>query len=198
MEKNICLDEKGILNFFCVHEEKDLHPERFIKNVRLIINSPPRNGRCVCCGKHIRQLKPYKSFGQLFDGALLMKTFRNEGPYNDEAEKAMKEAVKQFPDDPLVWFIKIYGKKKGTALYSGADAHSWIVKSWECKDCIGLNDEKYFKMRGSNPLKKEKDVIKQYVEIEDINTGLVKLYKPDPIIMNKFPILIDTITKAPK
>jgi len=48
------------------------------------INPPPRNGNCECCGKNIKDLKPFGKAGDPlvgdFDGALLVKTFRSMGP----------------------------------------------------------------------------------------------------------------------
>lgn len=45
------------------------------------INPPPRNGNCECCGKNIKDLKPFGKAGDPlvgdFDGALLVKTFRS-------------------------------------------------------------------------------------------------------------------------
>lgn len=62
------------------------------------INPPPRDGNCECCGKNVKDLKPFGKGG--FEGALLVKTFRD---------------------------------------FSGC-----ISASWECRDCIILNDKEYF------------------------------------------------------
>ena len=50
----------------------------------IIINPPPSNGNCECCGKNINKLKPFgKARDPLvgdFNGAKLVKTFREEFP----------------------------------------------------------------------------------------------------------------------
>ena len=48
------------------------------------INPPPRDEKCECCGKHIKDLKPFGGHGDPlvgdFKGALLVKTFREDVP----------------------------------------------------------------------------------------------------------------------
>lgn len=154
MEKDFFINENGVLNFQCVHGEKDLHPEAFIKNVRFIINPPPIDGHCMCCGRHLRQMQPFREVGHSYDGALLIKGFRNEGPYIKEVDDNLLEALKRAPQNPLVWLISKYGDEEAHKIYS-TPSHSWIVKSWECDDCLYLNDEEYFKRRVYMPYKNE-------------------------------------------
>ena len=49
---------------------------------RIVINGPPNSGRCHGCGKGPGELKPYGKAGDPlvgdFDGALLIKTFREQ------------------------------------------------------------------------------------------------------------------------
>jgi hypothetical protein len=56
--------------------------EKHIKTV--YINPPPRNKKCECCGRHIKDLKPFGGKGDPlvgdFKGALLVKTFREDVP----------------------------------------------------------------------------------------------------------------------
>lgn len=51
----------------------------------ILINPPPSDGRCVCCGKGPKELKPFGGPGDPlvgnFKGALLVKTFREEFSY---------------------------------------------------------------------------------------------------------------------
>jgi len=74
---------------------------------KILINPPPGNGRCECCGKHVTELKPFGKAGDPllgdFNGALLVKTFREN---------------------------------------SGC-----IGPSWECRECIILSDEEYWKRK---------------------------------------------------
>ena len=143
----ISINKNGILSMDSVDGEEDLH-----RKARVFLNPPPEDGKCQCCGKHISQLKPFGKAGKskkkgYFDDALLIKNFRSEGPYNEEAEATMEEANKQAPEDPRGWLMAKYGNEKGESLYSIAEAHSWVVKSWECRDCIGLNEDEYFERK---------------------------------------------------
>ena len=156
MEKNFSLNANGILIFNVVHGEDDLYTKTIMAlnpKVRNIINPPPEDGKCMCCGRHISQVKPFGKGGDFrcnFDGALLVKNFRAEGPYDEEAEQAMEEALNQAPEDPYAWLESKYGREKGTKLYSTADAYSWTVKSWECRDCFILGEEEYFRVLYAN------------------------------------------------
>ena len=123
-----------------------------IKSKQIIINGPPRDNRCQCCGRHISELKPYGGSGDPligdFNGAYLVRFYRPTFPFNEEAEKAVEEAeaccgvegggaVKQ-------WLINKYGKEKTDEIFSAIFAHSTVGKSWECRDCIVLDTDEYF------------------------------------------------------
>ena len=47
-------DKNGIVSFDSISSEEDLNP-----SARIVINAPPGNGRCDCCGRHISELKPF-------------------------------------------------------------------------------------------------------------------------------------------
>ncbi len=117
---------------------------------RFRINPPPNDGRCEVCGKHISELEPFRDpddpLTDIFGRELLVKTWRPEGPYHPEAEKAMKEAKKELPEDedPLPWFISKYGEEKGNSLYGSALLYNSAGPSWECKDCARLGTDEYF------------------------------------------------------
>ena len=100
----------------------------------VVINPPPKDGCCEVCGKHVSQLKPFGKEGDPlvgnFDGALLIKTFRSMAP--EMSEEQMKE------------YRKKYGDEKAD-LYE--QAMSTVSPSWECRGCIVLSDEEYFKKR---------------------------------------------------
>lgn len=116
------------------------------------VNPPPSDERCRCCGKHISELKPYCKAGDLlfcdFSGAFLVKRLRPCYPYCEEAAKAVIEADKNYVDagykEPLDWMIKKYGKKKGEGMYYANMAYYQIGSSWECRECIILDDDEYF------------------------------------------------------
>ena len=52
------IDSNGIVSLESVDNEEDLKPRPGIN-----INPPPSDGRCMCCGKHISELKPYGKAG---------------------------------------------------------------------------------------------------------------------------------------
>jgi hypothetical protein len=151
----IFIKENGVLSLGAVSREEDLNPPR--NSYRCFLNPPPEDGRCEVCGKHMSELKPFGGPGDPlvgdFSGELLVKRFRPAGPYIEEAEKAGNEYVKTHPEihddeyegDPLPWFINKFGKEKGEELYWAWAAHDQVGKSWECRDCIILDDDEYWK-----------------------------------------------------
>jgi len=123
-----------------------------IKPEQIIINGPPRDDRCQCCGKHISELKPYGGPGDPlrgdFSGATLVKNYRPFAPHNEEAEKAVEEAeaccgVEDY-DAVNQWLINKYGREKTEEFWSAIEASSLIEKSWECRDCFCLYEDEYF------------------------------------------------------
>ena len=144
----IIFNEHGILNLGAISREEDLNPQ-----ARIILNGPPSDGRCQVCGRHISELSPFGGSGDPlaggFSGELLVKSFRPAGPYDEEVQKAWKEAVKATKgapesDDLLPWFIERYGEEKGKRLYWGEQAYGSIGASWECRDCFVLDHDEYF------------------------------------------------------
>jgi hypothetical protein len=151
-------DNNGIVSFDSISSEQDLNLKP-----RISINPPPGDGRCMCCGRHISELKPFGKAGDPlvgdFDGALLIKKFRTLGPYDEEAESAYKNAKKHLAEsgrkdeDPLNWMISVYGKEKGKHFYWAAQASGCVSKSWECRDCAILDADEYFeKLRQKHEL----------------------------------------------
>ena len=135
-----------------IKNEDDLKPKPGIN-----INPPSEDGRCDCCGRHIRELKPFGGPGDPlvgdFTGAFLVKGYRSCGSYSydEEAEKAFEEAFEEAMrryeadgfDDPLHWMIE-------KSLGANEDCYS-VGSSWECRDCIVLDDNEYFeKLKQSN------------------------------------------------
>ncbi len=115
------------------------------------INSPPSDGRCQCCGRHISELTPFGGPGDPlvgdFGGALLVKGYRPMGSYDHEAVEASKEAEKQYKtdgyEDSEGWLVANYGEKEGKRLYYAACLCSQITASWECRDCFVLGEDEY-------------------------------------------------------
>jgi hypothetical protein len=137
-------------NFDRVEKPEDLEPRSGIS-----INAPSPDGRCDCCGRHIRELTPFGGPGDPlagdFSGALLVKKYRRHGPYDEEAMNATDEAQKRYKAagyaDSLEWMRAKYGEEKGEQLYFAASAYDLIGKSWECRDCAVLDSEEYFERR---------------------------------------------------
>ena len=111
------IDGNGAVSLGSISSEKDLKDK-----ARIIINPPPKDGRCYCCGRHISELTPFGKAGDPlvgdFDGALLVKNNRPIEPYGEQARKAWKRVKKimekegRARDDPVDWMIKINGKEE--------------------------------------------------------------------------------------
>jgi hypothetical protein len=141
------ITDKEILDSISSEQDLNLRPG-------IIINPPPDDARCMCCGRHISELKPFGKAGDPlvgdFDGAFLVKKFRSLGPHNEEAVKALENAEKHLAEiarkseDPLHWRISVYGKEKGEYFYWASQASAYSSKSWECCDCTVLDEDEYF------------------------------------------------------
>lgn len=160
----IFFDKNGVISLGTNSKEKDLTPSG-----RIIINGRSKDDRCDVCGRHMSELTPFGGPGDPlvgdFSGELLVKKFRPEGPYNEEAEKAWEEYEKEFPskviseqliadgirdvkfekrEDPLPWFTAKFGEGKGEELYWAGQLYSGVGASWECRDCAVLDLDEYF------------------------------------------------------
>ncbi len=141
----IIFDNGKCISMGAVSKEDDLSQKG-----RISVNPPPADGRCYVCGKHMSELKPFGGPGDPlvgdFTGELLVKSWRWEGPHNEEAEKAWEEADKAVPEgeDLLPWFISKYGREKGEDFYHYSSPY--VGSSWECRDCILLDDDEYLKV----------------------------------------------------
>lgn len=145
--KEVLFDQNGIISLGSIGSEQDLVPEGGI-----YINPPPETGCCQCCGRHISELKPFGKAGDPligdFEGASLVKKWRPMGPYDEEAEEAMNEAQKCYQkdgyEDALEWMIDKFGKENGEKLHLIAECYACTGSSWECRDCICLDNDEYF------------------------------------------------------
>jgi hypothetical protein len=101
---------------------------------RFYINPPPKEGRCNLCGRHVSELKPFGGPGDPcvgdFSGALLVKRFRSEGPPLTAEEIAAHETYDEEWEE-----------------HGPANAANSFGPSWECRDCIVLNDTEYWEVR---------------------------------------------------
>jgi len=94
------------------------------------INPPPIDKRCECCYKDIKNLKPFGKAGDPlvgdFDKQLLVKSFRPMSITPNE------EQLKTLTQDEQSMYEQ---------------ASSTVGASWECRDCIVLDDKEYFKTK---------------------------------------------------
>jgi hypothetical protein len=142
-------NENGICSLISIGNKEDLK-----RKPGLNLNPPPDDGRCEVCGRSLDKLKPFGKAGDPlvgdFDGELLLKNWRPEGPYDEKGEKAFDEARKRCGDeDPVEWMIEKYGREEGDRLSFSAMAYGQIGSSWECRDCIILDHDGYFEKRRS-------------------------------------------------
>ncbi len=138
----ILFEQKGVVIMERVNGEEDLKSRPGMN-----INPPPAEGTCDCCGKHISELKPYDNPEYpKFIGAYLVKTFRSYLPYDKEAELALDEAEANCKEgqSPRQWLIEKYGEEKGNDLNIMGYGSSTVSASWECRDCIVLDEKEYF------------------------------------------------------
>ena len=110
----------------------------------------PAHARCHCCGKYVSELKPYDDpeYPQ-FIGRYLFRTFRSYMPYDKEAELALDEAEENCKEgqSPSQWLIEKYGEEKGSELNYLGHGSSTYESSWECKDCIVLDEKEYYEIK---------------------------------------------------
>jgi hypothetical protein len=144
----IILENNRAISLGSIDGEKDLKPRPGIN-----INPPPQDGRCDCCGRHISELKPFGKAGDPlvgdFDGALLIKMFRPDGPYDEKAEKLYNtwfadcSSYEEHIETEKALKRK-YGERKVNRIMIRVEAHAQVGSSWECRDCCILDSEQYF------------------------------------------------------
>jgi len=144
-------NENGVSSLGSISGHVDLNAIHGIS-----INPPPADGECQVCGRPLEKLKPFGKAGDPlvgdFGGELLVKIWRPEGPYDEEAVKAFDEAEKRYSEEgfkrPMDWMIQKFGKKKADELSFSAQLYGQIGSSWECRDCIVLDDQEIWQRQG--------------------------------------------------
>lgn len=98
---------------------------------KIFINPPPIDKKCNCCRRHINDLKPFGKAGNPlvgdFNGALLVKTFRNM--CLELFDKELEDYKKKLTEDQFSCYEQ---------------ACNTVEASWECRDCIILSDKEYY------------------------------------------------------
>lgn len=122
---------------------KEITDESIQPEVKLLINPPPRDGRCEVCGKPKSELKPF--WGEPFEGAILVKNWRPDGlnpfRFKEGAEECF-DSTGQYIEEKV---IEKFGKENLEKFIWSERAQNTIGASWECSECLGLNDVGYFK-----------------------------------------------------
>lgn len=102
---------------------------------KILINPPPSNKRCECCNKESKDLKPFGKAGDPlvgdFDGASLIKTYRSMAL--ELTGSNLKKYKKKCTEEQFSFYEQLC---------------STIEASWECRECIVLIGEEYFKKKG--------------------------------------------------
>lgn len=147
------IKDKGLISLMSVNKEEDL---RLWPGCNL--NPPPEDGRCMCCGKHLRELKPfgkpvYQS-SEDYSGALLVKEFKWDGFYPAEEDKRIGEEFFrdcQSEEDYIraeERLIQINGREKADNIILRIKAiFTHVVAYWLCRDCIILDRPEFQKKR---------------------------------------------------
>jgi len=156
----ILFNKNGVVSLEAKSKEDDLK-----KECRFSINPPPGEGMCEVCGRHLSELKPFGGPGDPLVGdfteKLLVKKWRRDAPYDKGAARAWEEAKqeakelwkakgrelgseKPSEDYFFGWFIGKYGRAKGLKFYYWREFWVSSGSSWECRDCIVLDQNEYF------------------------------------------------------
>jgi hypothetical protein len=128
-------------------------------NIRMY--GPPMDDQCEVCKRHISELEPFPGGSYELNGEdlgapiLVERRRRRVEAYDESDEKVLKEAEKEAekevvgPNDVLPWLISKFGEVEGERLYS-----SGYLTSWECRDCIGLEQAEYLEAKAKQPPKR--------------------------------------------
>lgn len=132
--------------------------EKVIEKIRAEVDQAIMdNTTCDCCGKKMTELKPFggpddprpiaEGSEEYFRGKLLVRRDRPALPYDEEAVKAIEEALEEMrkhgQDDVHPFLIAKWGKEKGEEFSFYCSAQS-ISGSWECRDCFMLDEKEFF------------------------------------------------------
>lgn len=110
---------------------------------------------CWCCGKNISKYKLFNIDGddvtEEFGMPFLTRVQRPYGPFDIDAEIAKLELWKHNPDieiaspEQLKLLVEKYGREKGERFWYSVQAYSQFGKSLECRECVKLSDDEYFR-----------------------------------------------------
>ena len=143
----VLFEGNGVTSLLSVDGEEDLKPKAGIN-----MNPPPEVERCSYCGRHISELKPFGKAGDPlvgdFDGALLVKTYRNDAPYTGVIDEIYFEFFGDcFTDrdfqNAYEKLVKRYGEKKARYLINWSQLSGHIGSGWQCRECACMDDYEF-------------------------------------------------------
>ena len=145
------IDGDRIVSLGTVDCEEDLKPQPGI----ISLNPPPGDGRCDCCLRHISELEPFGGPGDPlvgdFTGCFLVKTWRPVTAYDEESEKLVEEAEGRYKEegfaDIFEYLQSKYGEEEAEKILCTVEASHTVGSSWECRDCLVLDDDEYFEKK---------------------------------------------------
>ncbi len=132
--------------------------------MKILINPPPSDRRCECCGRHIHDLKPFGGAGDPlvgdFKGQLLVKNFRAMAGRNAEAEKILKKVQDKMEKENEMnyehfeeYLVEEVGEEEAQQLMLYDQITNTVEASWECRDCIVLDGDDFYKKRAEGRYK---------------------------------------------
>jgi hypothetical protein len=134
------------------------------------INASRRKTQCDCCGRQLRELKPYGKAGDPlesdFEGKFLVKALRPTIPSDAEADKKWEEFFGNShskKDYRMVRerLVQAYGEEEVLKIEAYKTFSSPLRKVWLCRDCIILEADDYLEVRG----KDESSIINSVISV---------------------------------
>jgi hypothetical protein len=122
--------------------------------VKICANRLPSKTRCDVCLKPVEELIPFDENDDEND-ILLVRRYRPRHVLTKTQQKTIEEYKNYLKDfgienledrKALSLIVQKYGEKGRSLLSLEVDSW-WIEKYWECKDCIVLDDENYYKVK---------------------------------------------------
>jgi len=119
------------------------------------LNNPPADGRCNCCGKHLGELKPFSVMSEAskpgLEEVLLVQNVRPLAPLHKGLERTLDEFFgdclnaedEEIAEERL---IEVYGSKFAADLLSYYESSTLAISSWECLECLNLDNETFLAM----------------------------------------------------
>lgn len=100
--------------------------------------------RCECCGRPWEKLEPFGQVGDKFYKGRLWKIHRPDAPHNEVVERIYDEFFGNCPTEKDVQkakekLVQKYGQTIAEHMINWSSGYS-VGSSWECRDCICLDD----------------------------------------------------------